>query len=342
MAMNLAVLGYGYWGPHLVRNFVGRPDCTVSVVAEERPERAAAVRRLYPAVRTVERAEEALSLPDVDAVAIATPVATHYQLVRRALEHGKHVVVEKPLAGSVAEAEELVALAAGRRRVLMVDHTFLYTGAVQLLKRLVTDGSLGRLTYVDSTRINLGLFQHDINVLWDLAAHDVSIVRYLVEEPVASVQAIGVSHTPNGIEDIAYLVLNFASGLIAHFNCSWISPVKIRRMLIGGDRRMALYDDMEATEKVKVYDSGVEVSSDEERQRLLFDYRVGDIFVPKVAVREALEAMAADFVSAVTQGTTPVSSSAVGLEVVRILEASQLSIKSSGQLIRLDGAVVRA
>jgi predicted dehydrogenase len=339
--MKLAVLGYGYWGPHLVRNFMGRDDCTVSAVADRRPDRVAALRRLYPGIEVVAEAEEALRRADVDAVAIATPVDTHFPLVKRALEQGKHVVVEKPLAGSVAEAEELVALAAARRRVLMVDHTFLYTGAVQLLKRLVADGSLGRLNYVDSTRINLGLFQHDINVLWDLAAHDVSIVKYLVEEPVESVQAIGVSHTPNGIEDIAYLILNFASGLIAHFNCSWISPVKIRRMLLGGDRRMALYDDMEATEKVKVYDSGVDVKSDEERRRLLFDYRVGDIFVPKVPVHEALDAMAADFVSAVTRGTVPISNSALGLEVVRILEASQLSIKAQGKVIRLEGAAVR-
>jgi predicted dehydrogenase len=320
---------------------MSRDDCTVSVVADRRPDRVAALRRLFPGIEVVAEAEEALLHADVDAVAIATPVDTHFLLVKRALERGKHVVVEKPLAGSVAEAEELVALAAARRRVLMVDHTFLYTGAVQLLKRLVADGSLGRLTYVDSTRINLGLFQHDINVLWDLAAHDVSIVKYLVEEPVESVQAIGVSHTPNGIEDIAYLILNFASGLIAHFNCSWISPVKIRRMLLGGDRRMALYDDMEATEKVKIYDSGVEVRSDEERRRLLFDYRVGDIFVPKVPVREALDAMAADFVSAVTQGTVPISNSALGLEVVRILEASQLSIKAQGKVVRLEGAALR-
>ncbi len=339
--MKLAVLGYGYWGPHLVRNFIARDDCTVSVVAERRPDRVASLRRLYPGLDVVAEAEEALLRADVDAVAIATPVETHFPLVKRALERGKHVVVEKPLAGSVAEAEELLALAAAGRRVLMVDHTFLYTGAVQLLKRLVDDGSLGRLTYVDSTRINLGLFQHDVNVLWDLAAHDVSIVKYLVEEPVESVQAIGVAHTPNGLEDIAYLILNFASGLIAHFNCSWISPVKIRRMLLGGDRRMALYDDMEATEKVKVYDSGVDVTSDEERRRLLFDYRVGDIFVPKVPVREALDSMAADFVSAVTRGTTPTSNSALGLEVVRILEASQLSIKARGKVVPLQPAAVR-
>jgi len=269
-------------------------------------------------------------------VIIATPVFTHFELAKKALLRGKNVLIEKPMTANSAEAHELQELAEKMKKVLMVDHTFLYTSAVQKIKQLIDAGTIGKIRYFDSTRINLGLFQPDINVLWDLAPHDISILNYLVKEKPYSVNATGVSHTNNGIENIAYLTVNYQSGFIAHFNCSWTSPVKLRTMLIGGDKKMLLFNDLEPTEKIKIYDTGYDHKTDEEKQRVLVEYRSGDVFIPMVSSKEALFVMASDFISAITTGSTPISNLESGLSVIKILDASQQSIKQQGKEIILN------
>lgn len=333
--VKVGIIGYGYWGTNLVRNFAAAENCSLEMVADLRPERLAILKKSFPSVHTTTSFDELVTSAQVDAVVIATPVFTHFPLAKKALESGKHVLLEKPMTASVAEAEELMELAARNKKVLMVDHTFLYTGAVQKIKTLVESGEIGKIKYFDSTRINLGLFQQDVNVLWDLAPHDISILDFITNERPTSVQATGISHTNNGLENIAYLTVNYQSDLIAHFSCSWTSPVKLRNILIGGDKKMILFDDNQPTEKVKIYETGYNVKNDEEKQRILVDYRVGDIYVPKVAAKEALAAMAADFVSAIIKSTKPVSDAQVGLDVVRILEASQKSIKNKGSEVIL-------
>ncbi len=331
--INIAIIGYGYWGPNLVRNFSSTAGCFVHTVVDFRAERLEVAKRNHNSIQITSNTDDVFNNPDIDAIVIATPVFTHYKLAKRALEQGKHVLLEKPMTSKVCEAEELIELAAKFNKVLMVDHTFLYTGAVQKMKTMIESGEIGKIKYFDSTRINLGLFQPDVNVLWDLAPHDISILTYLVPEKPYSVQATGISHTNNGIENIAYLTVNYNSDFIAHFNCSWTSPVKIRMMLIGGDKKMVVYNDLEPTEKIKVYDTGFSHKTDEEKNRILVDYRAGDIHIPKVDAKEALSGMAADFISAITQHTTPISNYQSGLEVIRILEAAQESIKNKGKEI---------
>ncbi|MFM9983748.1 MAG: Gfo/Idh/MocA family protein, partial [Flavobacteriales bacterium] len=244
-----AIIGYGYWGPNLVRNFSSVPGAAVHTVVDLRPERLEIVRKSYPTIEVTSDIDSLWSNPEIDAVIIATPVFTHYPLAKKALEAGKHVLLEKPMTDTVAHANELIALSTANNKVLMVDHTFLYTGAVQKMKSLIESGEIGKVKYFDSTRINLGLIQQDVNVLWDLAPHDISILDYLIQETPRSVQATGVSHIHNGIENIAYLTVNYTNDFIAHFNCSWSSPVKIRMMLVGGDKKMIVFNDMEPTEK---------------------------------------------------------------------------------------------
>jgi predicted dehydrogenase len=333
--MNIGIIGYGYWGPNLLRNFTGQKDCAVTCLADNRPDRLSLAQRLYPALKTVTDAEDLIADENIDAVVIATPVHTHYPLARSAIEKNKHVLVEKPMTMSHTQATELVELARKKGVTLMVDHTFLYTGAVKKMKEIIGKDDLGKILYYDSTRINLGLFQHDINVLWDLAPHDIAILLYLIDEKPTSVQAIGVTHTHNDIENIAYLTLYYPSGMIAHCSCSWSSPVKVRTTYIGGTNKMIVYNDMEGSEKVKVYDSGFVVKTDEDKRNVLVDYRTGDIFAPKVDNREALSAMAEDFIMAVVHGREPVSHWKIGYDVVNILESAQISIKSNGSKITL-------
>lgn len=333
--MKIGIIGFGYWGPNLLRNFYALDQCRVEMVSDFRPERLKIIERNYPTVKTSSNADDILNDPSIEAVVIATPVFSHFELSKKALLNKKHVLIEKPMTASSAEAQQLIELAQKNNLVLMVDHTFLYTGAVQKMKHLLDSGNLGKLNYFDSTRINLGLFQHDVNVLWDLAPHDISILNYLVPEKPISVNATGISHTSNGIENIAYLTVNYQSDFVAHFNCSWSSPVKIRMTLLGGTEKMIVYNDMEPTEKIKVYDSGYTIKSDEERQKILVDYRTGDIFTPKLEMTEALSLIAADFVNAISKGTKPVSDHNIGLEVVKILEAAQKSIKQKGKEILL-------
>lgn len=333
----IGIIGYGYWGQNLVRNFHAIDSCELTTVADDRPERLALMADLYPSVKTVRSAQELIQSPEVDAVVIATPVFLHYSLAKLALQAGKHVLVEKPMTASLSEADELISLAQSKQLLLMVDHTFLYTGAVRKIKQLVEAGELGNINYVDSTRVNLGLFQPDINVLWDLAPHDISILNHLTPERPVSVNATGVSHTGNGIENMAYLTLNYQSNMIAHFSCSWASPLKLRNYIIGGDKKMVLYDDIQPSEKVKVYDTGYrhEVSNDEEKRKILVDYRTGDIYSPHIEQTEALKLMAEDFCQSIITQKQPLSDALVGRDVVAILEAAQKSIKQNGAEIKL-------
>lgn len=333
--INCAIIGYGYWGPNLVRNFTSAPNASVHTVVDLRPERLALVSRTYPSIHVTADIDSLWTNNEVDAVIIATPVFTHFELAKRALLAGKHVLLEKPMTDTVAHAEELIELANKQGKVLMVDHTFLYTSAVQKMKALIESGELGSVKYFDSTRINLGLIQQDVNVLWDLAPHDISILDYLIPAKPKSVQATGISHIHNGIENIAYLTVKYEHDFIAHFHCSWSSPVKIRMMLLGGDKKMVVFNDMEPTEKIKIYDTAHNVSTDEEKQRVLVDYRVGDVYIPKLEIKEALGGMARDFIQATMTGTKPIASYESGLNTIRILEAAQISIKEQGREVVL-------
>jgi predicted dehydrogenase len=333
--IKVGVIGYGYWGPNIVRNFFATPDCTVRMVADGRPERLNLLAKTFPSIQGVKDAEDIIGSKEVDAIVIATPVHTHFELAKRSLLQGKHVLIEKPMTSSVREADELIELATKKGLTLMADHTFLYTGAVQKMKEIIQTEVIGTPLYFDSSRINLGLFQPDINVLWDLAPHDISILTYLITEIPESINATGISHTGNKIENIAYLTVNYNSNFIAHFVCSWSSPVKVRQTLIGGDKKMILYNDLEPSEKVRVYDTGYNHKTEEDRTRIMVDYRTGDVYIPKLSSREALAGVADDFVQSVIHKRDPMSNAILGKSVVRILEASQESIKNNGKEIRI-------
>jgi predicted dehydrogenase len=333
--IKVGVIGYGYWGPNIVRNFFATPDCTVRMVADGRPERLNLLAKTFPSIQGVKDAEDIIASKEVDAIVIATPVHTHFELAKRSLLQGKHVLIEKPMTSSVREADELIELATKKGLTLMADHTFLYTGAVQKMKEIIQTEVIGTPLYFDSSRINLGLFQPDINVLWDLAPHDISILTYLITEIPESINATGISHTGNKIENIAYLTVNYNSNFIAHFVCSWSSPVKVRQTLIGGDKKMILYNDLEPSEKVRVYDTGYNHKTEEDRTRIMVDYRTGDVYIPKLSSREALAGVADDFIQSVIHKKDPMSNATLGKSVVRILEASQESIKNNGKEIRI-------
>ena len=338
--IRVGVVGYGYWGPNLVRNFADLPNARVTVVADRRPERLAQAERRYPGVRITTDPGDLIADPNVDAVAIATPVALHYELANAALRAGKHVLVEKPIASTSDEASRLIDEAARRKLVLMVDHTFVYTGAVQKIRELVTGGELGDLYYYDSVRINLGLFQHDVDVLWDLAVHDLSIMDFVLPQQPVAVSATGLAHVPGRPKNIAYMTMFFDGPMIAHVHASWLAPVKVRRTLLGGSRRMIVFDDLEASEKIKVYDSGISVDpSPENVYQMLIGYRTGDMWAPKLAVSEALHVEAAHFVDCITRGTRPQSDGEAGLRVVRLLEAASTSMQQHGRPVDIQGVV---
>jgi predicted dehydrogenase len=329
--VNLGVIGYGYWGPNLVRNFFAANDCTVKAVADGRPERLAALAKIFPSVKGVKDAEDIINDTEIDAVVIATSVLSHFPLAKKALNSGKHVLIEKPMTASVAEADELIELATQKGLTLMVDHTFLYTGAVAKMKELIDSKVIGTPRYFDSSRINLGLFQPDVNVIWDLAPHDLSILTYLVDQAPASINATGISHTKNNIENIAYMTVNYDSDFIAHFNVSWTSPVKVRQTLIGGDVKMIVYNDLEPSEKIRVYDTGYNHKTEEYENKIMVDYRTGDVYIPKLGTQEALLGVANDFVQCIINKKEPRANAHLGRQVVRILEASQVSIKNNGK-----------
>jgi predicted dehydrogenase len=332
----IAIVGCGYWGQNLVRNFWELEEAKVAIVCDLDGARLARTQRRYPSIEVTRDYREALQHPGVDAVVLATPASTHYDFAKQALEAGKHALVEKPLARSTTEALELLELAERHRRTLMVDHTFLYTPAVRRMKQLIEVGEIGELLYYDSVRINLGLVQSDTNVLWDLGPHDFSIMDHLCEvEPVA-VSAAAVKHLDCPFENIAYVTVRFDSKLIAHFHLNWLAPVKIRLTLVGGSKKMLVYDDMEPSEKVKVYDRGITVNQDPEgRARLLAGYRKGDMFAPHLDITEALRLMAQDFIGAIQEGRAPLSTGFVGYKVVRLLEAAQQSIEQNGREMEL-------
>jgi predicted dehydrogenase len=334
--IRVGIIGYGYWGTNLVRNFFGTENCTLAAVADGSTDRLSLLAKNFPSVKGMRSGEELIDDTMIDAIVIATPVKTHFPLAKRALEKGKHVLIEKPMTSSVAESRELIEIAEKKGLTLMVDHTFLYTGAVQKMRELVDGQIIGSPQYFDSTRINLGLFQSDVNVLWDLAPHDISILTYLISEKPCSVNATGISHTRNHIENIAYMTVNYPFNFIAHFNCSWLSPVKVRQTLIGGDKKMIVYNDLEPSEKIRVYDTGFTHKTDEDRKMIMVDYRTGDIFIPKVATKEALSVMASDFVDSIIHKRAPKASAQLGLQVVEILEASQQSIKNGGKETKIN------
>lgn len=328
--IKIGLIGFGYWGPNLVRNFSHQNEGRVIAIAESRQDRHAQIFKTYSDILVCIDSTELINKIEIDAVVIATPVFSHFKLAKQALLAGKHVLLEKPMTSSVDESKELIEIAKRKNLVLMVDHTFLYTGAVKKMKELIDQKQLGKLKYFDSTRINLGLFQPDVNVLWDLAPHDISILNYLVENKPYSVNATGVSHTNNGIENVAYMTINYEDDFIAHFNCSWTSPLKVRSTLIGGDSKMMLYNDLEPSEKVRVYDTGYNLTSDEEKNRIMVDYRTGDVFIPRLSTQEALFGVAFDFIESIIHSKEPLANAELGLQVVKVLEASQKSIKNKG------------
>jgi predicted dehydrogenase len=332
--IRVGVIGYGYWGPQIVRNFSGIDGCKVVSVCDNSPEALRRLRQAYTDIEVTSDAASILCSPLLDAVAVVTPVWTHFELAKAALQNGKHVFVEKPFTSSVAQAEELIELAEKKKRLIMVDHTFLFTGAVKKIRQLVDEGALGELYYYDSTRVNLGLFQHDINVVWDLAPHDLSIMDYLIRQDPEAIVATGEKHL-NGLEDVAYITIYFKQSVIAHINVNWLSPVKVRTTLIGGEKRMLLWNDLEADEKVKVYDKGVTVKNGESVRQLLVSYRSGDMWAPKVEQTEALRKESSYFVECISKGERPFNDGVAGLRVVQMLEAADKSLKARGRMVRL-------
>ena len=334
-SINIAVVGFGYWGPNIVRNFYSAEKANVVFVCDRESKALKRVERSYPGIKTTTDYDDIVSSSEVDAIAIVTPVHTHYELARKALNNGKHVFVEKPFTSTVAQAEELLELADRKNLIIMVDHTFLFTGAVKKIKEFVDDNILGELYYYDSMRVNLGLFQHDVNVIWDLAPHDLSIMDYIVGEKPEAIMATGKKHFCNGYEDIAFITVYFANNLIGHFNVNWISPVKIRTTLIGGEKRMLVWNDLEADEKVKIYDKGVNIENREGVYDLLIKYRSGDMWAPRVEQSEALKAEIEYFIDCVLNDQVPFNDGRAGLRVVKILEASNESLKNNGKMIKL-------
>ncbi len=333
--MKVAVIGTGYWGPNLIRNFLGLDEIDAVVACDLDNARLAKMRKQFYGIETSTNYAEIIKRPDIDIVVIATPVSTHHEIAKRALTAGKHVFIEKPMTSSVAEAEELINLAEQKNLKLFVDHTFIYTGAVRKMKEIITSGRLGELYYFDSVRINLGLFQHDVNVIWDLAPHDLSIMDYLLQQRPKAVSAIGSCHVGNELEDIAYLTLEFENNLIAHFHVNWLAPVKIRKTLIGGTKSMIVYDDTEASEKIKIYDKGIDVTTREGVYDTLVQYRTGDMLSPKLDAEEALSVGTRHFIDCICNDKQPLTDGHAGLNVVRILEASTLSMRDRGRMIEL-------
>lgn len=332
--IRIGVIGYGYWGPRVARNFQALNGCEVSVVCDRSAELLRKAKQAVPSAVLTCDCSEAISSPSVDAIAVVTPVWTHFDLAKAALENGKHVFVEKPFTATAQQAEELIEIAERKNLRIMVDHTFLFTGAVRKIRQLIDEGTLGRLYYYDSTRVNLGLFQHDVNVIWDLAPHDLSIMDHLVEDKPEAVIATGQVHL-NGFEDLAFITIYFAGRMIAHINVNWLSPVKVRTTLIGGDKKMLVWNDLEADEKIRVYDRGVAVTNGQGIHELLVSYRSGDMWAPKVEDAEALNREAKYFIDCISSNERPINDGLAGLRVVRLLEAADKSLKDRGRPVSL-------
>ena len=330
--IRIGVIGYGYWGPNIVRNLWALDSTRVVAICDKNPEAQKRAKHAYPDVHVTSDAAEILRSPGIDAVAIITPVWTHFELARTALANGKHVFVEKPFTSNAMQAEELIELALKKDLKIMVDHTFLFTGAVKKIHQLIDQGELGELYYYDSTRVNLGLFQHDIDVVWDLAPHDLSIMDYLIRKEPEAVVATGEAHL-NAHADVAFITVYFPNNTIAHINVNWLSPVKVRTTLIGGEKKMLVWNDLEADEKVKVYDKGVQIASQEGVYELLVSYRSGDRWAPKIEQTEALNVELEYFLDCLENNHTPFNDGIAGLRVIKLLEAARESLKLRGETV---------
>jgi predicted dehydrogenase len=333
-SIRVGVIGYGYWGPNIVRNLSALDQCDVVSICDRNATALKRAQKSYSAVRLTTDVADVLESPDLDAVAIVTPVWTHFELAKTALENGKHVFVEKPFTATSAQAIELIELACRKNLRIMVDHTFLFSGAVRKIRELVDNGTLGRLYYFDSTRVNLGLFQHDVSVVWDLAPHDLSIMDHLIREEPEAVVATGGNHY-NDLADMAFITVYFPGNITAHINVNWLSPVKVRMTLIGGRDKMLVWNDLEPDEKIKVYDKGVTITNGQSVYDLLVSYRSGDVWGPKVDATEALTVELGYFIDCVLEGKTPSNDGVAGLRVVRLLEAAEQSLKDRGRVVAL-------
>jgi predicted dehydrogenase len=333
-SVRVGVIGYGYWGPNIVRNLSALDRCDLAAVCDRNARALQRARKAYPSLHVTTDPADVLESPDIDAVAIVTPVWTHFELAKTALENGKHVFVEKPFTSSSAQAEQLIELAERKSLQIMVDHTFLFSGAVRKIRELVDNGTLGTLYYFDSTRINLGLFQHDVSVVWDLAPHDLSVMDYIIGQQPEAVVATGGNHF-NKLADMAFITVYFPGNVTAHINVNWLSPVKVRTTLIGGRNKMLVWNDLEPDEKIKVYDRGVSITGGQSVYDLLVSYRSGDVWGPKVDATEALKYELSYFIDCVLAGQTPSNDGAAGLRVVRLLEAAEQSLRDRGGIVIL-------
>lgn len=335
--IEIGLIGYGYWGPNLARNFNNNPNMHLAAISDFSDDRLEAASRLYPQAKITKDVEDLFGNKEIDAIAIATPVSTHYDLAKKALLSGKHAWLEKPMTEKVEQGEELIELAEKKDKILLVDHTFVYTGAVRKIKQLVDEGALGDLIYYDSTRANLGLFQQDVDVIWDLAPHDLSIMDYLMPVKKLAISATGSHFYGNGIVPKALLGIYMEGNIVAHINVSWVSPVKIRDTFIAGTSKMVLYDDNQPSEKIKIYDKGVDLyETKEDLYRLKVQYRVGDMYAPKLEGHEALAFETEHFAECIVNGKRPVTDGKAGLEVVKILVAAKESLKQNGAPVEIS------
>ncbi len=332
--LRVGVIGYGYWGPNVVRNFQAQEHSRVTMVCDTRQEALLKAAKAYSGVEVTSDIRDVIRSSQIDVVAVATPVWTHHELAKAALLNGKHVFVEKPFTATAEQAEELIELAESKNLKVMVDHTFLFTGAVRKIRQLIEGGVLGQLYYYDSTRVNLGLFQHDVNVVWDLAPHDLSIMDYLIDAKPEAIVATGQNHV-NGVEDVAYITIYFPNKIIAHVNVNWLSPVKVRTTLVGGEKKMLVWNDLEIDEKIKVYDKGVQMATREGVYDLLVSYRSGDMWAPQIEQTEALKAELGYFNECILNNKAPISDGRAGLRVVKMLEAADDSLKKRGTVVQL-------
>jgi predicted dehydrogenase len=332
--INIGIIGFGYWGPNIVRNFSSLEGARVVSICDGNQNAMKRASRAYPHITVTNNYNDILNSPDIDAVAVITPVSTHFKLTKQALENGKHVFVEKPFTSSIAQAEKLIELAVKKKLTIMVDHTFIFTGAVRKIKQLIDEKALGDLYYYDSVRVNLGLFQSDVNVIWDLAPHDFAVMDYLMSEKPFAVAASGKAHISE-MEDTAYITVHFSDNMIAHFNVNWLSPVKIRTTLIGGEKKMLVWNDLDPDEKIKIYDKGVEVKSTEAKYKMLVQYRSGDMNAPRIEQIEALKVETEYFLRCINKSETPINDGQAGLRVVKMLDACDISLKKNGRAVTI-------
>ena len=334
--VSVGVIGCGYWGPNVIRNFFEAPGAEVAACCDADVRRLDGIRKRFPSVRAVRNPRALFADPAIEAVAIVTPLATHYTLASAALRAGKHVFLEKPAAATAEQTARLLDLSRRSRKTLFVDHVFVYTAAVRKMRELIAEGRIGKLYYVDSVRINLGPYRHDTNAIWDLAIHDISILDYLLGKMPRTVSVLGASYLKRHSEDIAYVSLGYDDGVIAHLHVNWLAPVKVRTMILGGSQRMIIYDDVELSEKIKVYDKGIDLGRHPEQlHRTLVSYRVGDMYAPKLESVEALQTAVRHFLDCVRTGRTPLTGGEAALRVLRVLEAAQRSLRRHGNVERV-------